>query len=80
MDPRHERDRVLVEELALHALAGDLDAACLLGVVEAPYRHMTNLDANPEAAAVYILAREVERERLDDEWHEMADRVAAALL
>jgi hypothetical protein len=74
------RDVALAEELGALALAGDLDAACLLGVIEAPYAHFTNLDANPQAAAVYERAREVELERLDAEWDEHADRVAAALL
>jgi hypothetical protein len=80
MDPRYERDAALAAELCELALGGDLDAACLLGVVEAAYPIVSKLDANPEAAAVYLAAREVERERLDDEWHEMADQVAAALL
>ena len=73
-------DHAMTEELAALALEGDLDAACLLGVIEAGYAHVTSLDANPEAAAVYRLARAVERRRLDAEWDEHADRIAAALL
>jgi hypothetical protein len=80
MNPRFERDAVLAEELGALALEGDLDAACLLGVIEAPYPLVTNLDANPQAAAVYEAARAVELLRLDAEWDEHADRVAAALL
>lgn len=80
IDPKHQRDPTLAEELAALALEGDLDAACLLGVVEAPYALVTNLDANPEAAAVYAAARAVELQRLDAEWDEHADKVAAALL
>ena len=80
IDPRYERDVTLAEELGALALEGDLDAACLLGVIEAPYSLFTNLDANPHAAEVYAVARAVERERLDAEWHEHADRIAAALL
>lgn len=71
---------MLAEELGALALEGDLDAACLLGVIEAPYPLVTNLDANPQAAAVYEAARAVELLRLDAEWDEHADRVAAALL
>ena len=78
--PRHQRDATLAEDLAALALDGDLDAACLLGVVEAPHALVTNLDANPEAAAVYAAARAVELQRLDAEWDEHADKVAAALL
>ena len=70
----------LGEELAPLALAGDLDAACLLGVIEAPYPRITNLDANRDAAAIYEAARTAELHRLDAEWDEHADRVAAALL
>ena len=77
---RFERDAVLGEELGALALAGDLDAACLLGVIEAPYLLITDLDANPQAAEVYEAARAVELQRLDAEWDELADRVAAALL
>ena len=77
---KHGRDAALAEELGALALEGDLDAACLLGVIEAPYLHVTNLDANPQAAEVYAVARAVELERLDAEWDELADRVAAALL
>ena len=76
-----KRDAELRDELRALALAGDLDAACLLGVIEAPsYAPTTNLDANPQAAAVYAAARAVELQRLDAEWEEHADRVAAALL
>jgi hypothetical protein len=78
--PIHQRDPALAEELGALALAGDLDAACLLGVIEAPYPLVTNLDANPEAAAVYAVARAVEIERLHAEYDEHADRVGAALL
>ena len=80
MNPKYERDPTLAEELGALALGGDLDAACLLGVIEAPYRLTTNLDANPDAAAVYEVARAVELQRLDAEWDELADKVAAALL
>ena len=80
MNSRYERDIKLAEELGALALAGDLDAACLLGVIEAPYAVFTNLRANPQAARVYAAARAVELQRLDDEWHELADQVAAALL
>lgn len=80
MDLIHGRDLALSEELGALALAGDLDAACLLGVVEAPYVESTDLRANPAAARVYAAARTVERRRLDDEWHEIADQVGAALL
>ena len=80
MNPKFQRDATLAEELGALALAGDLDAACLLGVIEAPFPLVTNLDANPQAAAVYELARAVELLRLDAEWDEHADRVAAALL
>lgn len=76
----HQRDGALAEELVPLALAGDLDVACLLGVIEAPYPLVTNLDANAEAAAVYAAAREVELHRLAAEWHELADAVAHALL
>ena len=75
-----EPDHKLVEELAAWALEGDLDAACLLGVIEAPFTAITDLRANREAAAVYELARAAERRRLDAEWDELADKVAAALL
>ena len=75
-----ERDAALREELRALALDGDLDAACLLGVIEAPHAPVANLDANPQAAAVYEAARAVERQRLDAEWDELADKVAAALL
>ena len=78
--PERERDAALIEELAALARAGDLDAACLLGVIEASHAVTTNLDANPQAAEVYALARAVELQRLDAEWDELADRVAAALL
>lgn len=71
---------MLVAELRTLALDGDLDAACLLGVIEAPYAVTANLDANPRAAEVYAMARAVELQRLDAEWDELADRVAAALL
>lgn len=77
---KFENDSALVEELRTLALSGDLDAACLLGVIEAPYAFFTSLDANPEAAAVYEISRAVERRRLDAEWDELADKVAAALL
>ena len=80
VNPKYQRDAALAEELAALALDGDLDAACLLGVIEAPYPLHTNLAANPEAAAVYAAARAVEKRRLDEEWDEHADRVAAALL
>jgi hypothetical protein len=80
MDPRFARDILLAEELGQLALAGDLDAACLLGVIEAPYPRFTSLEAIPEAAAIYEAARAVERLRLDAEWDELADQVAAALL
>jgi hypothetical protein len=80
VNPKYLRDPVLAEELGALALEGDLDAACLLGVVEAPYPLVTNLEANAEAAEVYLLARAVELQRLDAEWHELADKVAAALL
>ena len=80
MNLKSGRDLELAEELGALALAGDLDAACLLGVIEAPYVHFSDLSANPEAAAIYAAARAVELHRLDDEWHELADRVAAALL
>ena len=76
----HGHDPTLAEHLAPHALQGDLDAACLLGVVEAPYAEHTDLRANPAAARVYAAARAVELRRLDDEWHEIADQVGAALL
>jgi hypothetical protein len=49
-------------------------------VIEAPYALITNLDANPQAAAVYEAARAVELQRLDAEYDEHADMVAAALL
>jgi hypothetical protein len=80
MDPRYPLDATLAEELVALALDGDLDAACLLGVVEAPYALNKNLDANPQAAEVYAAARAVELQRLDAEWDEHADKVAAALL
>ncbi len=80
MNRNFERDAALAEELGALALDGDLDAACLLGVIEAPYPLVTNLDANPQAAAVYEVARAVELQRLDSEWDELADKVAAALL
>jgi hypothetical protein len=80
MSRAHERDAALREELGALALEGDLDAACLLGVIEAPYALLTNLDANPQAAGVYAAARAVELDRLDAEWDELADQVAAALL
>ena len=80
MHSRHERDLALAEELGALALAGDLDAACLLGVIEAPHAHHSNLDANPEAAAIYRVARAVERHRLEVEYDEHADRIAHALL
>ena len=80
MSRAYERDAELGEELGALALDGDLDAACLLGVIEAPYALITNLDANPRAAAVYEAARTVELQRLDAEWDELADKVAAALL
>jgi hypothetical protein len=80
MNPIYERDATLAEELGALALDGDLDAACLLGVIEAPYPLATNLDANPQAAAVYEVARAVELLRLDAEWDELAEQVAAALL
>jgi hypothetical protein len=80
INPKYLRDAALAEELAPLALAGDLDVACLLGVIEAPYPLVTNLDANPDAAAAYMAARAVEMRRLHDEWHEHADRVAHALL
>jgi len=80
MSRGYQRDAALGEELGALALDGDLDAACLLGVIEAPYPLITNLDANPQAAAVYEAARAVERHRLDAEWDELADQVAAALL
>ena len=80
MNSKYERDLTLAEELGALALAGDLDAACLLGVIEAPYAVVTNLDANPQAAAVYAVARAVELQRLDAEWDELADKIAAALL
>ena len=80
MHLRHERDAVLADELGALALGGDLDAACLLGVIEASYLHHTNLDANPQAAAVYEAARAVELRRLEDDYDEHADRIAAALL
>jgi len=80
MNSRYERDATLAEELGALALAGDLDAACLLGVIEAPYPLVTNLDANPLAAKVYAAARAVELQRLEAEYDEHADRVAAALL
>lgn len=76
----HGRDPDLADELAVLALAGDLDAACLLGVIEAPYAEYTDLSANRAAARVYAAARAVELRRLDDEWHEIADQVGAALL
>ena len=75
-----EHDAAMREELGALALDGDLDAACLLGVIEAPYPSITSLDANPEAAAVYDAARAIELQRLDAEWDELADKVAAALL
>ena len=75
-----ERDAALGNELGALALAGDLDAACLLGVIEAPFSIITDLDANPEAAAVYEAARAVEVRRLDAEYDELADLVGAALL
>lgn len=80
VNPGYERDAMLAEELGALALSGDLDAACLLGVIEAPYEVTTNLDANPQAGEVYAMARAVELQRLDAEWDELADRVAAALL
>ena len=80
MNPKYERDATLAEELGALALDGDLDAACLLGVIEAPYALITNLDANPRAAEVYAVARAMELKRLDEEWDELADKVAAALL
>lgn len=80
MNPKYERDLTLAQELGALALDGDLDAACLLGVIEAPHALFTNLDANPQAAAVYQAARAVELLRLDAEWDEHADRIAAALL
>lgn len=80
MNPKYERDATLAEELGALALDGDLDAACLLGVIEAPYPLVTNLDANPLAAAVYAVARAVELQRLEEEWEELAEKVAAALL
>ena len=76
----YARDAALAEELGALAVEGDLDAACLLGVIEAPYALITNLDANPQAARVYAAARAVELQRLDAEWDELADRIAAALL
>ena len=80
MSRAYERDTALGEELGALALDGDLDAACLLGVIEAPYALTTNLDANPQAAEVYEAARAVEVQRLDAEWDELADKVAAVLL
>ena len=80
MSLQFERDTGLREELAALALNGDLDAACLLGVIEAPYARIRSLDANRQAAAVYEAARAVVLQRLDAEWDEHADRVAAALL
>ena len=80
MSRAYEPDSALREELGALALDGDLDAACLLGVIEAPYALITNLDANPQAAEVYEAARAVELQRLDAEWDELADKVAAALL
>jgi hypothetical protein len=80
VNPKHARDLALAEELGALALAGDLDAACLLGVIEASHAHFTSLDANPEAAAVYEVARAVERHRLEAEYDEHADRIAHALL
>ena len=80
MNWRHARDIALAEELGALALEGDLDAACLLGVIEAPYAAFTDLRANRQAARVYAAARAAELQRLDDEYDELADRVAAALL
>jgi hypothetical protein len=77
---KHERDITLAAELGALALDGDLDAACLLGVIEAPYTLITNLAANPQAAGVYDAARAVELLRLEAEYDELADMVAAALL
>jgi hypothetical protein len=80
MNSKYERDITLADELGALALAGDFDAACLLGVLEAPYALTTDLAANPRAAAVYEAARAVELQRLDAEYDEFADMVAAALL
>jgi len=80
MNPKYGRDATLAEELGALALGGDLDAACLLAVIEAPYPLVTNLEANPQAAAVYEAARAIELLRLDSEYDEHADRIAAALL
>lgn len=76
----YKRETALAEELGALALEGDLDAACLLGVIEASHPPLTNLDANPAAAAVYAAARTVELRRLEAEYDEHADRIAAALL
>jgi len=80
MKAHFDRHGSLLEELEALALAGDLDVACLLGVIEAWHAPVTNLDANPEAAMVYWAARAVELRRLDEEWDELVDRVGAALL
>ena len=80
MHSRMARARAVADELRALALDGGLDAACLLGVIEAPHAPPASLDANPSAARVYAAARAVERQRLEVEWDELLDQVAAALL